>query len=83
MDMSKRRVTPCKDMDFFERPGESSPGFEKRAKQDLVPICGACAIQADCLLFALENNYDVGVWGATTPAQRKELRRRGVQRIAR
>lgn len=68
--------------DFFEHEGEDARRFEIRAKEELLPICGSCAIRSDCLLTALENNYDFGVWGGTTPRQRKELRRRGVSGLA-
>ncbi len=84
MNLFKEGRAACEGMDFFqqERDGETHRQFEVRAKKELVPICGSCAIKAACLSHALEHNIDFGVWGGLTPEQRKELRRRGVGGLA-
>ena len=38
-------------------------------------ICGACQVQDRCLRFALETNQQDGIWGGTTEAERRKLRR--------
>lgn len=38
--------------------------------------CFRCPVRRECLLFALENNERVGVWGGLSPKQRDELRKR-------
>jgi WhiB family transcriptional regulator, redox-sensing transcriptional regulator len=39
-------------------------------------ICADCAVTDDCLRYALETNQQVGIWGGTTEAERKSLRRK-------
>jgi WhiB family transcriptional regulator, redox-sensing transcriptional regulator len=36
-------------------------------------VCQGCAVTAECLAYALENNETAGVWGATTARQRKQM----------
>lgn len=38
-------------------------------------ICGRCIVRASCLQYAIENNERYGIWGGTTPRQRRGLRR--------
>ncbi len=38
-------------------------------------ICGACQVQDRCLRFALETDQEDGIWGGTTEAERRKLRR--------
>ena len=52
---------------FFPEPGEST--VKARA------VCGACPVRDACLTFALENDERFGMWGGTTPTQRKKMRR--------
>ncbi len=39
-------------------------------------ICAACRARAECLAFALEfpESAEFGVWGATTPKERRALK---------
>ncbi len=46
-------------------------------------ICQRCAVQKECLQYAVENNERYGVWGGTTEKQRQELRRHRSSRLAR
>lgn len=60
----------CKEVDsnlFFPEPGGNT--------NDAVNICGRCDIKARCLAYALENDLREGIWGMTTPNQRKAMRR--------
>ncbi|MEV7980826.1 WhiB family transcriptional regulator [Streptomyces sp. NPDC086519] len=45
--------------------------------------CSGCPLVAECLKWALVNEdlTEVGVWAATTPRQRKTLRKRMVDRL--
>jgi WhiB family redox-sensing transcriptional regulator len=36
-------------------------------------ICASCPIQKACLQEAIDNNYDTGVWGGTTPTERRAI----------
>lgn len=37
-------------------------------------ICARCPVTKPCLEYALENREDFGVWGNTTPRQRRTIR---------
>jgi WhiB family transcriptional regulator, redox-sensing transcriptional regulator len=43
-------------------------------------VCRQCAVQAECLEFALSTNQDSGIWGATSEEERRKLRRAWVAR---
>ncbi|MCL7430311.1 WhiB family transcriptional regulator [Streptomyces sp. YS415] len=48
-------------------------------------LCGRCPLVRPCLIWALDNPtlaYD-GIWGATTPPQRRELRLGLLRRLGR
>jgi len=36
-------------------------------------ICGSCPVRADCLEYAITTRERHGVWGGTTPEQRRSL----------
>lgn len=53
--------------------------FEKEWEALAKSICGRCPVQSECLNYALVNGF-VGVWGATTPKERRRIRReRGIR----
>jgi WhiB family redox-sensing transcriptional regulator len=63
----------CIDVDtdiFF--PEQYEPEDVAQAKS----ICSGCWMQEPCLEFALRTNEKEGVWGGTTPADRRRIRRR-------
>lgn len=76
----------CKGMwlepDFFrkESQGETTHAFAERADRELKSICAECAIRVACREYALEHNIDTGVWGGLLPNERRDLRRRRVNR---
>lgn len=39
-------------------------------------VCGECSVVAECLSYAVTNRYDDGIYGGTTPSERRELIRR-------
>ena len=45
---------------------------ERRAKG----VCGTCHVRKECLLVALEEGIDFGVWGGLNERERRTLRRR-------
>lgn len=45
-------------------------------------VCRRCPVRRECLLYALENNEQHGVWGGMTPQQRKDLRRADWRELA-
>lgn len=38
-------------------------------------ICGRCEVAASCLAYALEHDDDHGIYGGTTPRQRRAMRK--------
>lgn len=38
-------------------------------------VCRACDVQVECLMYALEANEQMGIWGGTVPRQRRDMRR--------
>lgn len=60
---------------FFADKGQWADTFKAKT------VCRRCPVAPKCLSYALENNEMHGVWGGTTPEQRKTLRtgsRRGL-----
>jgi WhiB family redox-sensing transcriptional regulator len=51
-----------------------NPQDAKRAKA----VCRACPVAAECLAFALKTGQNEGIWGGTTPYERRRLRRAGL-----
>lgn len=39
-------------------------------------ICRRCPVQAQCLEYALDHNERFGVWGGTSEAERREIKRK-------
>lgn len=39
-------------------------------------ICSSCWLKDKCLEFALKTNEKEGVWGGTTPKERRSIRRK-------
>lgn len=55
---------------FFGVKGDKSSTLEA------VNVCETCPVVSDCLALAVADpEYDFGVWGGTTPKERKRLRR--------
>ena len=47
-----------------------------RAVHSAKQVCSECPLTTACLNYALSNPELEGVWGATTPRERKNMRRR-------
>jgi WhiB family transcriptional regulator, redox-sensing transcriptional regulator len=71
-----RELSACRDSDptLFFPIGSTGPAIDQisAAKQ----ICGECAVQDDCLQYALESNQEAGVWGGYAEDERRRLRKR-------
>lgn len=55
-------------------PGGRS-GYAKIAIAKAVAVCADCTVKAECLAYALEHNEQHGIWGGTTPRQRRKSKR--------
>lgn len=65
----------CKDEDpeLFFPVSEFGPGERQTAQAKAV--CGICPVREVCLGYALENGLDHGIFGGTTPDERRKLTR--------
>jgi WhiB family redox-sensing transcriptional regulator len=51
--------------------------FVQGAEQNAAKrICGGCAIRNECLVEALDNRIEYGVWGGRTERERRAILRR-------
>ena len=61
----------CRSVDpetFFPAPNEPADGA--------VALCGTCDVQGPCLAWALQAGDCHGVWGGTSPRERREGRQK-------
>jgi WhiB family redox-sensing transcriptional regulator len=42
---------------------------------EALAICAECPVRAQCLEYALRGRESNGIWGGTTPEQRRRIRR--------
>lgn len=54
-------------------PGDWFAHADSPATADAIAVCGGCPERVACLAYALKAG-EVGVWGGTTPEQRKALK---------
>jgi WhiB family transcriptional regulator, redox-sensing transcriptional regulator len=64
---------------FF--PISAVTGPETRQTEAAKAVCGPCGVRAICLSYALEAMPE-GIWGGTTPDERRTARRRPFRRHA-
>jgi WhiB family redox-sensing transcriptional regulator len=71
-----RELAACKDSDpsLFFPIGTTGPAVDQIEEAKM--ICSGCAVQEDCLLYALETNQESGVWGGYHEDERRRLRKR-------
>lgn len=68
-DYEWRHRARCRNIDtneFFPEDGENA--------QHLKEFCQSCDVVAECLNFALKANLTDGVFGGTSPRERREIR---------
>ncbi len=69
-----RARASCRDTDpdlFFPI---GTTGAALRQMEEAKRICRDCPVQIQCLGWALENGAAEGVWGGTTPDERRVIR---------
>lgn len=74
-----RKQAACIDLDSAEffLAGEDLEGM-RRAQE----ICATCPVREPCLEFALASNQSLGIWGGTTPNERRRLRREWIRKAS-
>ena len=77
-----RDTARCRDCDpnLFYPLGRGRAALEQM--EVAKAICRACPSQEPCLAYALVTRQDLGVWGATSPEERRLLLRRRRSAIA-
>lgn len=71
LDNAWKDDAACRDEDqdlFF-------PESEIYIDPTTLAICAACPVREPCLEYALVNNEEYGIWGGTSPYQRRRIRR--------
>jgi WhiB family redox-sensing transcriptional regulator len=64
-------------------PGPWFPGPGRGAGRDALELCAWCPERAPCLAWALDKGEPLGIWGGTTPDERKViLRAKGTGAVA-
>ncbi|MFD9394014.1 WhiB family transcriptional regulator [Streptomyces sp. NPDC060000] len=61
---------------FFPLSDIAAPGTEASLAR---AVCRRCAVLIPCRDWALEHGEDDGIWGATTAAQRRTIRRATIE----
>jgi len=75
-DHTWRNDAACleEDPELFFPIGTTGPAIGQA--QNAREVCDGCDVEAKCLVWALTQNINEGVWGGTTEAERRALKRR-------
>jgi WhiB family redox-sensing transcriptional regulator len=75
IDTTWRTHAKCRfeNLDMFFPAGTTGAAVEEM--EAAKAICKGCQVRDRCLRFALETNQEDGIWGGTTEAERRKLRR--------
>lgn len=78
IDASWRLEAACRSLpdSMFFLAGDDFAGM-KQAKA----VCEECPVQDPCLEFAVLTNQSLGIWGGTTPNERRQIRRRWLREL--
>lgn len=55
-------------------------GTEEEKITEAKRICSNCPVMTECLTFAIEQRQYFGIWGGTTEEERRDVRRRRLNR---
>lgn len=66
------------DPDLFFPIGTTGPSQVQA--QQAKAVCEGCPVREQCLDWALDTGQSIGIWGGTTEAERRRLRRRAGSR---
>ena len=76
--MDWRSKAACLDKDpelFFPPSDDDTSVIVARHRIAVAPLCGRCPVATECLRWALDSGQDYGLWAATTPTDRRAIRR--------
>lgn len=69
----RRALCMGADPELFFPDGTGAPALRDEARAKA--ICAGCPVRSDCLEWALGVGEAEGIWGGTTPYERRLLRR--------
>ena len=61
--------------DIAEQAAKMGPSRGRTDYEAVRALCAACPVRQECLEVALADSDLLGLWGGTTDAERRELRR--------
>ncbi|WAX81555.1 WhiB family transcriptional regulator [Streptomyces sp. KMM 9044] len=73
-DWRTRAACRDEDPDLFFPIGTSGPALFQT--EQAKAVCRRCAVQQQCLDWAMESGQSLGVWGGTSETERRALKRR-------
>lgn len=78
-DQRWRLEAVCTDLssEAFFLVGDDLEGMRKAQE-----ICATCPVKQECLEFAIGTNQTLGIWGGTTPNERRRLRREWIRKAS-
>lgn len=81
-DQAWRERAACRgeEPELFFPVGASGPAL--RQIEQAKEVCRHCPVIAQCLAAALANGEDAGIWGGTTPEERRLMRRSPAGRLS-
>ncbi|MEU0335404.1 WhiB family transcriptional regulator [Streptomyces sp. NPDC006193] len=74
MNWRGRAACRNEDPELFFPIGDTGPAAQQTEKA--LAVCRSCPVLAPCRTWALTHGETDGIWGATTAAERRSLRRR-------
>lgn len=77
MDWRSRAECLNVDPELFFPIGNTGPAVAQ--VQEAKAVCAICSVQEICLLWAMENNQDSGVWGGLSEEERRSKKRRAAR----
>lgn len=78
--LSLQNDAACKDKStemFFVDEGPLSDIGIRNAIKRAVAICNLCSVQDVCLMTAVNNGEEFGIWGGFTTKERKKMFKKG------
>ena len=60
---------------YLEAPcsGQGDLMFDTEREAEAKAVCRDCPFRKECLILALENQEEFGVWGGYSPSDRKDM----------
>lgn len=74
MDWRHRAACRDEDSDLHFPVGTTGPALRQIAEAKTV--CARCPVAEACLVWAMDNRVEFGVWGGQSETERESMRRR-------